>query len=138
MRPVEPGEERRLILEVVVGNRGGGDAVLTEDLGRAPLQQLRGVAERRSLRPADHRVEIRVRMEVDEARCEHEAGPLDDLDAHAGRASSGADADLADRPARVDEDVRDPRIRTGPVDHGGATNPKRRPRPPALTHSRRS
>ena len=75
--PVEPCQQRPLTLEVAVGNRGGGDAVLTEDLGRAPLEQFRGVAERRALRPADHRVEIRVRMEVDEARCENEAGPLD-------------------------------------------------------------
>ena len=131
--PVEPCEQRRLTLEVAVGNRGGGDAVLTEDLGRAPLEQLRGVAERRSLRPADHRVEIRVRMEVDEARCENEAGPLDDLGAQRRRAPAAPaapDATSPIVPLASTSTFAIPGSAPVPSITRGSTNPKRRPRPP--------
>lgn len=123
-----------MILEVLVRHGGGRDAVLPEDLRRAPLRQFRCVADRGSLTVAHEGVEVRVRMEVDEARCENETGTLDDRSTRASGLGGCAGGDFGDRPSCVDEHVGDLRVRARPVDHRGATDAKRSPRSLTVTH----
>ena len=71
-----------------------------------------------------------MRVEVDEARCEDEPAPVDDLGSPRRRPRRSAGRRLATIvPRRVHDDVTVTAVRTGPVEHGGADDAKRRPRP---------
>ena len=70
-RSVEAGEERHLVVEVLVVERRGRDPILAEGLGGATLQELGAVANRDAVVPAHRRVQVRVRVEVDKPGREH-------------------------------------------------------------------
>ena len=90
-----------MVLEVALAYRSSRDPVLAEGLGRASLEQLRSVAEG-DMRAFPHGgVEIRVGVEIDEARCNAQVAPLDQ------HRASGAQtwANGGDETVGIDEHV---------------------------------
>ena len=121
MDPSSPARKRHVVVEVLVRHGRRRDAVLAEHLGRAALHELRGVPDRRLARLlTEQRVQVRVRVEVDESRGENEPCTVHHFRLWVPAVSTGPDR--GDAATTVDGDICGDGVGARPVEQRRAAH----------------